>query len=65
MLKVQHFPYAPFMRWFFGRSGMVQRTRLSRGETWTLEASLARMRTGPPRGFGGRIGAGFGGDYRG
>ena len=40
---------------------MVQRTCLNCGETWTLEASLARMRTGPPRGFGGRIGAGFGG----
>jgi hypothetical protein len=40
---------------------MVQRTCLDCGETWTLEASLASMRPGPPRGFGGRIGASFGG----
>jgi hypothetical protein len=32
------------MRWFFGRSRMVQRTCLACGETWTLGAGEAHMR---------------------
>lgn len=31
------------MRWFFQRSGTVQRTCLDCGETWTLEAGLAHL----------------------
>lgn len=49
------------MRWFFGRSRMVQRTCLDCGETWTLEASEAHVHTGRPRGFGGAGGRGPGG----
>jgi hypothetical protein len=34
------------MRWFLGRSRMVQRRCLACGETWTIEASEAHMHTG-------------------
>lgn len=52
------------MPWFFGRNGMVRRTCLDCGETWTLDAGLARLRAGRPRGYsaglrGGRIGQGI------
>jgi hypothetical protein len=46
------------MRWFFGRSRMVQRTCLACGETWTLEASEAHMhaRGLPHGGYGKSLG---------
>ena len=37
---------------------MVQRTCLDCGETWTLEASLARLRAGRPPGYGAGLRAG-------
>ena len=39
------------MLWSLGRKRMVQRTCLDCGETWTLEASLARLRARRPRGY--------------
>lgn len=39
------------MRWFPRRSRTVQRTCLDCGETWTLEASLARMHASRHTGF--------------
>jgi predicted nucleic-acid-binding Zn-ribbon protein len=39
------------MPWSFGRKRMVHRRCLDCGETWTLEASLARLRAGRPHGY--------------
>jgi ribosomal protein S27AE len=39
------------MPWSFGRNRQVQRTCLDCGETWMLEASLARLRAGRPHGY--------------
>jgi hypothetical protein len=36
---------------------MVQRTCLDCGETWTLEAGLAHLHAGRPRGLGARAGS--------
>jgi hypothetical protein len=48
------------MRWLARRSGMVQRTCLECGETWTLEAGVARLKVRtrgrlPVQGAGGRL----------
>jgi hypothetical protein len=48
-------PYARVMRSFLPGSRMVRRTCLDCGESWTLERSLAHLRPGRPRGFGGGL----------
>jgi len=43
------------VRWSLLGSKTVRRTCLDCGESWTLERSLARLRAGRPRGFGGGL----------
>ncbi len=49
------------MPWSFGRKRMVRRTCLDCGETWTLQANLARLRPARPHGHvGGYAVGGYG-----
>jgi hypothetical protein len=43
------------MRWSLLGSKTVRRTCLDCGESWMLEKSLANLRAGRPRGFGGSL----------